>query len=117
MGADAGHGGGRAVEHGVPAAKTHREKRRVFVLRWHDRPQTLKMLEVLGGRERHQRPALGVGRVGDDVASFAIEAANARILDAPELLGVALRVGRQRGARVDSPAREAVLAAGDGEVG
>jgi len=89
-------------------------KGRILVVRWHGRTKALELLEVFGVASETSGP-LRVGRVGDDVARLTIHVADARIFDAPDLSG--WPPDRPRASdEIDSPVREAVFAARNGQM-
>ena len=75
------------------------KQRRVLVVGLHDQAAALEGAEVLGERERDARAALAERRVRDRVLAELLDERDARVLDAPELLGVVLGVGREASAR------------------
>ena len=105
--------GRRAMDHRPAAAEPDREERRVLVFGRHGRPEAGDGPEVPGHRERHERPAAAVGGVRDRPLLALGEPRDARILAAPDLLGVALDIGAQQRLGVEPPVRGAVRAPRD----
>ncbi len=93
-----------------------RQQRRVLVVGLHDEPASLEAAKVLGESEGDARAALAERRVRDRVLAQLFDESDPRILDAPQLLGVVLRVRTQRGLPVDDPAVHTVGRAGGTEV-
>ena len=70
------------------------------------RPQRSKLTEVLGERERDAGAALAERGVRDRrTCPSSVDERDARVLDAPQLLGIVLGIGAQRRLRVDRPSR------------
>jgi hypothetical protein len=72
--------------------------------------------EVAGHRERDEGSATAVGGVGDRPLLALGQPRDARILTAPDLLGVVVDVGAQQRLRVEGPAADAVAASRDVEL-
>ena len=108
----------RAMDEQPATVEAAREERRVLVLRAASPgPSRRKVRKSVVVGQRDERPAPAVGRVGDDEVALLGQPRDARVLDPPELLRVALGCRAQAGLGVDDPVREAVLAAGDRQVG
>ena len=95
-------------EHPV-AVDPARQEHGVLVLGGHDHPQAREAPEVLGLGERHAWAFAAEHGVGDDPAVQLLDEGDARILEAPLLLGVRAVIG-ERGVIVDdqfeAPSRE-----------
>ena len=106
----------RPVNHRVAIAEAAGKDGRVLVLGGHDRAKPGKRDEVLRLGQRHQRPAVRIGRVGDDPCSPIFDPGHARVFHAPRFFRVVCRIGRETGLRVDPPIRHAVVAPGHGQM-
>ena len=73
-----------------------------------DRAEPADAPEVAGHRQRDERPAPAVRRVGDRPFLALGQPGQARVLAAPDLLGVAVDVRARAAARVEAPVRDAV---------
>ena len=108
-------GDGRWIIAQRPSNRT-REQRGVLVLRRHHRPEARDAPEVARRRQRDERPATAVRGVGDRPLLAFGEPGEARVLAAPDLLGMVLGVGAEQGLRIERPAGHAVGAARDVEL-
>ena len=93
-----------------------RQQRRVLVVRLHHQPAALERAEVLGERERHAGSAARERGVRDGVLAQLGDVGDARILDAPDLLGMMLAIRQERRRRIDHPPIDAVGGAGGAEM-
>ena len=87
--------GHRPVDEREAAVDATRQERGVLVVGLHDEAEALEAAEVLGERERDAGAALAERGVGDRVLAELLDEGDARILDAPQLLGI---VAPDRGA-------------------
>ena len=96
-----------AMDHRPAAVEPAREQRRILVLGRHRRAQPADLGEVAGHRQRHERSAAAVRRVGDRPLLPLREPRQPGILAAPDLLRVILgsRGEQRRRRRTASPTR------------
>ena len=107
----------RPMNHRVPIAKAAGKDGRVLVLGRHDRAEPGEGDEVFRLRQRHQRSAVRVGRVGDDpLAAVLVDPGHTSVFHAPLFFRVVCRIGRETGLGVDPPVRHAVVAPGHGQM-
>jgi hypothetical protein len=78
----------------------------------HDQAETLEAVEVVGQRERHARSPATERGVGHDVPIQLVDEGDAGVFDAPQLLGIALRIRTEGGLRIDRPVIDAVARSG-----
>ncbi len=107
---------GGPVEHRPAAVEPAREDRRVLVLRRHDRAFAADVTEVARHGQRHEGTPVAIGRVGDRPVLELRQPGEPRILAAPDLLRVALRLRLKQRLCVDAPVRGAIAAACHHEV-
>jgi hypothetical protein len=96
--AGVGHG---PVQQGEAAVHAARQQRGILVIGLHHQPAALEGPEVLGERERDAGPAPAEGCVGHRIAPELVDVGDPRVLDAPQLLGIAIGIAQ----RCDMPRR------------
>src|SRR5208282_4450668 len=72
-----------------------RQKRCIFVVRWHDDTVALETSEVFGQGQGNSGAAARIGCVSDHVLMQFGHESDARIFYTPDLLGILLRAGHQ----------------------
>src|SRR5258707_1109976 len=88
-----------------------RQERRIFVIRWRDDTVALEGAKVLGQGQGYSRPTARIGGVGHDVLLQFGHERDARIFNAPDLLGILLRAGHKGRFAIDLPSVYTVLRA------
>ena len=87
------------------------QKRCIFIVRRHDDAVALEAVKVFGERQRNSRATARIGGVSDCILLQFGHESDARILDAPDFLGILLRVGHQCRLAIDLPSIDAILRA------
>src|SRR6267142_6480528 len=88
-----------------------RQERCIFVVRRHDDAKSFEVAEVFREGQRYSRTTTRIGRVGYGILLEFWDIRNARILDAPQLLGISLDIGQQCRLAVDLPPINAIYRA------
>ena len=103
----------RAMQQGEAAVDAPGQQRGVLVVGLHDQAEALEAAEVLGERQRHAGPSSTERGVGHDVPTELFDERDARVFDAPQLLGISLRIRTDSvGSASIDPAVDAVARSG-----
>ena len=93
------------------SADSPRQKRGIFVVRWHDDAVALEVAKIFGQSQRHSGAAARIGGVSDYILLQLGHESDARIFNTPDFLRILLRVGHQRRFTIDLPSIDAILRA------
>src|ERR1700733_9809390 len=88
-----------------------RQESSILIVRRHDDTESFEAQKVAGKRQRHSGTALRIGRVSHSVLLQLRNVRDTRILDAPEFLGVLLRIRYEGWRGIDAPAIHSILRA------
>ncbi len=75
------------MDHGISTIEAPGKNGCVLILRWHDRTNSIKAFEVLGGCQGDHRSTGREGGIGDDPLLAFFDPGQARIFNTPNLFG------------------------------